>query len=173
MMRKILLSLMLFITTLSVSAQFGIVEPVTFEENVVVNGADGTIEFEAYIEQGYHLYSTDIPEGGPSPMEVTYSVVEGAEIVGVLTPGEGAVTEMDPMFEMMVAYFSENALFTQKVKFLGGAYRIKGTLRFQSCSDSNCIPGRYDFEITGVAEVPVAKEIEKTVENLSESNNTN
>lgn len=170
-MRKILLSLMLFITTLSVSAQFGIVEPVTFEENVVVNGADGTIEFEAYIEQGYHLYSTDIPEGGPSPMEVTYSVVEGAEIVGVLTPGEGAVTEMDPMFEMMVAYFSENALFTQKVKFLGGAYRIKGTLRFQSCSDSNCIPGRYDFEITGVAEVPVAKEIEKTVEAVEKKEN--
>ena len=163
MMRKILLSLMLFLTTLNLSAQFGNIEPVTFEENVVVNGADGTIEFEAYIEDGFHLYSTDIPEGGPTPMEVTYSVVEGAEIVGTLVPGEGAVTEMDPMFEMMVSYFSESAVFTQKVKFLGGKYRIKGTLRFQSCSDSNCIPGRYDFDITGetVVEKPVVKEVAK------------
>ena len=163
MMRKILLSLMLFLTTLNLSAQFGNIEPVTFEENVVVNGADGTIEFEAYIEDGFHLYSTDIPEGGPTPMEVTYSVVEGAEIVGALVPGEGAVTEMDPMFEMMVSYFSESAVFTQKVKFLGGKYRIKGTLRFQSCSDSNCIPGRYDFDITGetVVEKPVVKEVAK------------
>ncbi|MBR4848023.1 MAG: thioredoxin family protein [Bacteroidaceae bacterium] len=162
-MRKILLSLMLFLTTLNLSAQFGNIEPVTFEENVVVNGADGTIEFEAYIEDGFHLYSTDIPEGGPTPMEVTYSVVEGAEIVGALVPGEGAVTEMDPMFEMMVSYFSESAVFTQKVKFLGGKYRIKGTLRFQSCSDSNCIPGRYDFDITGetVVEKPVVKEVAK------------
>lgn len=162
-MKKILLSLMLFVATLNLNAQFGNVEPVTFEENVVVNGSDGTIEFEAYIEPGYHLYSTDIPEGGPTPMEVTFSVVEGAEIVGDLTPGEGAVTEMDQMFEMMVSYFSDNAVFTQKVKFLGGKYRIKGTLRFQSCSDSNCVPGRYDFDITGesVVEKPVVKEVAK------------
>ena len=159
-MRKILLSLMLLLTTLNISAQFGNVEPVTFEETVAVNGADGAIEFEAYIEDGFHLYSTDIPEGGPTPTEVSYSIVEGAEIVGALTPGEGAVTEMDPMFEMMVSYFSESAVFTQKVKFLGGQYRIKGTLRFQSCSDSNCVPGRYDFDITGeaVVEKPVVKE---------------
>ena len=162
-MRKMLLSLLLLITTLNLSAQFGGIEPVTFEENVTVNGADGTIEFEAYIEDGFHLYSTDIPEGGPTPMEVTYSVVEGAEILGALAPGEGAVTEMDPMFEMMVSYFSESAVFTQKVKFLGGKYRIKGTLRFQSCSDSNCVPGRYDFDITGetVVEKPVVKEVAK------------
>lgn len=166
MMKKILFSLMLLMTTLQLSAQFGKIEPVTFEENVVVNGADGTIEFEAYIEPGYHLYSTNIPEGGPSPMEVSYSVVEGAELVGELVPGEGAVTEMDQMFEMMVSYFNESAVFTQKVKFLGGNYRIKGTLRFQSCSDSNCIPGRYDFEITGEANVPapVVKNIAKPVE---------
>ena len=164
-MKKLFLSLMLF-TTLSLSAQFGNVEPVTFEELVSVNGADGTIEFEAYIEQGYHLYSTNIPEGGPTPTEVTFSIVEGAEIVGALTAGDGAVTEMDPMFEMMVSYFSETAVFTQKVKFLGGKYRIKGTLRFQSCSDSNCVPGRYDFDITGetVVDKPVVKEVAKPAE---------
>ena len=162
-MKKVLLSLLLFVTTLNLNAQFGGAEPVTFEENVIVNGADGTIEFEAYIEDGFHLYSTNIPEGGPSPMEVNYSLVEGAEIVGELTPSDGAVTEMDQMFEMMVSYFSESAVFTQKVKFLGGKYRIKGTLRFQSCSDSNCVPGRYDFDITGeaVVEKPVVKEVAK------------
>ena len=165
-MKKLFLSLMLLFTTLSLSAQFGNVEPVTFEELVSVNGADGTIEFEAYIEQGYHLYSTNIPEGGPTPTEVTFSIVEGAEIVGALTAGDGAVTEMDPMFEMMVSYFSETAVFTQKVKFLGGKYRIKGTLRFQSCSDSNCVPGRYDFDITGetVVDKPVVKEVAKPAE---------
>ena len=154
MMKKILFSLMLLMTTLQLSAQFGNFEPVTFEENVTVDGADGAIEFEAYIEPGYHLYSTDIPEGGPTPMEVSYSVVEGAELVGGLVPGEGAVTEMDQMLDMMVSYFNETAVFTQNVKFLGGRYLIKGTLRFQSCSDSNCVLGRYDFEITGEADVP-------------------
>ena len=165
-MKKLIFSLMLLLTTLQVSAQFGNVEPVTFEETLTVNGSEGTIEFEAYIESGYHLYSTNIPDGGPTPTSVTYSVVEGAEIVGDLVPGEGAVDEMDSMFEMMVSYFSDNAVFTQKVKFLGGAYRIKGTLRFQSCSDSNCVPGRYDFEIAGecTAAAPVVEEAKPAVE---------
>ena len=165
-MKKLIFSLMLLLTTLQVSAQFGNVEPVTFEETLTVNGSEGTIEFEAYIESGYHLYSTNIPDGGPTPTSVTYSVVEGAEIVGDLVPGEGAVDEMDSMFEMMVSYFSDNAVFTQKVKFLGGAYRIKGTLRFQSCSDSNCVPGRYDFEIAGecATAAPVVEEAKPAVE---------
>ncbi len=149
---------MLLFAALQANAQFGNVEPVTFEDNISVNGSEGTIEFEAYIEPGYHLYSTDIPEGGPVPMSVTYRTVEGAEIVGELVPGDGAVTEMDAMFEMMVSHFSDNALFTQKVKLLGGKYRIQGTLRFQSCSDTDCIPGRYDFDITGEAAVVKAEE---------------
>lgn len=181
-MKKLLFSLMLLMTAFQVSAQFGNFEPVTFEETMTVNGADGTIEFEAYIEDGYHLYSTNIPAGGPIPMEVKYSLVEGAEIVGELTPGEGAITEMDAMFEMMVSYFSESAVFTQKVKLLGGKYRIKGTLRFQSCSDTNCVPGRYDFDITGEADVPapvvkeqpkaepVAKEVAKPAEVVKKEN---
>ena len=154
-MKKTLLSLFLFLAALQVSAQFGPVDPVSIEEVVTVNGAEGKIEFEAYIEPGFHMYSTDIPAGGPVATSVSYQLVEGAEIVGELVPGDGAVKEMDPVFEMMVSYFDETAVFTQKIKLLGGKYRIKGTLRYQSCSDSNCIPGRYDFDITG--ETVVAK----------------
>ena len=154
-MKKTLLSLFLFFAALQVSAQFGPVDPVSIEEIVTVNGAEGKIEFEAYIEPGYHMYSTDIPAGGPVAANVTYRVVEGAEIVGELIPGDGVIKKMDPIFEMVVSYFDETALFTQKIKFLGGKYRIQGTLRYQSCNDSDCIPGRYDFDITG--EAPVAK----------------
>ena len=152
-MKKSLLSLFLFLAALQVSAQFGPVDPVSIEEVVTVNGDEGKIEFEAYIEPGFHMYSTDIPAGGPVATSVSYQLVEGAEIVGELVPGDGAVKEVDPVFEMMVSYFAETAVFTQKIKLLGGKYRIKGTLRYQSCSDSNCIPGRYDFDITGEAVV--------------------
>ena len=152
-MKKTLLSLLLFLAALQVSAQFGPVDPVSIEEVVTVNGDEGKIEFEAYIEPGFHMYSTDIPAGGPVATSVSYQLVEGAEIVGELVPGDGAVKEMDPVFEMMVSYFAETAVFTQKIKLLGGKYRIKGTLRYQSCSDNNCVPGRYDFDITGEAVV--------------------
>ena len=73
-MKKSLLTLFLFLAALQVSAQYGPVDPVSIEEVVTVNGAEGKIEFEAYIEPGYHMYSTDIPAGGPVATSVTYQV---------------------------------------------------------------------------------------------------
>lgn len=153
-MKKIILLMLMLLPLLHANAQFGGAEPVTIEENIAVNGAEGTITFNAFIEPGYHMYSTNIPDGGPTPASVTFRVVEGAELVGVLTPGEGAVTEMDPIFEMMLSYFDNSATFTQKVKFLGGKYRLEGTLRYQSCNDGGCFPGRYDFSMTGEVALP-------------------
>lgn len=153
-MKKIIFLMLMLLPLLHANAQFGGAEPVTIEESVAVNGAEGTITFNAFIEPGYHMYSTNIPDGGPTPASVTFRVVEGAELVGVLTPGAGAVTEMDPIFEMMLSYFNNSATFTQKVKFLGGKYRLEGTLRYQSCNDGGCFPGRYDFSITGEATLP-------------------
>lgn len=163
-MKKFILWMLVLLPLLHANAQFGGEDPVTVEESVTVNGAEGVITFEAFIESGYHMYSTNIPDGGPTPTSVTFRVVEGAELVGSLTPGAGAVTTMDPVFEMEVSYFDESAKFTQKVKFLGGKYRIQGTMRYQSCNDGGCFPGRYEFDITGEVELPKEKAVEKPVE---------
>lgn len=163
-MKKFILWMLVLLPLLHANAQFGGEDPVTVEESVTVNGAEGVITFEAFIESGYHMYSTNIPDGGPTPTSVTFRVVEGAELVGSLTPGAGAVTTMDPVFEMEVSYFDESAKFTQKVKFLGGKYRIQGTMRYQSCNDGGCFPGRYEFDITGEVELPKKKAVEKPVE---------
>lgn len=168
-MKKLFLSLVMLLSFLQVSAQFGGYDPVSMEENVTVKGDEATIEFEAFIENGYHLYSTDVPSGGPTPLTVKYHVVEGAELVGDLVPGDGVKREFDPIFEIEVPFFDETALFTQKVKLLGGDYRIEGTLSYQSCGDGQCFMGRYDFEVKGTAEkkaapAPVKKETPKPIE---------
>ena len=124
----------------------------SMEETVTVKGDQGTIEFEAYIEDGFHLYSTNVPKGGPMPLTVKFHVVEGAELVGAVEPGEGAKTEYDATFEMDVTFFDETATFTQKFKPIGGDYRIEGTVSYQSCGDGQCYVGRYDFEVKGTAE---------------------
>ena len=152
-MKKFFLSLMMLLSVFQATAQFGGFDPVSMEELVTIKGNEGTIEFEAYIESGYHLYSTNVPKGGPMPLSVKYHKVEGAEIVGALIAGEGAKTEYDSTFEMDVTFYDEQALFTQKIKLLGGEYRIEGTVSYQSCGEGQCYVGRYDFEVTGNCEV--------------------
>ena len=160
-MKKILLSLLCLLLAFQANAQA--FEPVAVEKNVTVKGQEGTIEFEMYIEQGFHVYSTNIGKGGPMPTTVSFRVIEGAELVGVLTPVDQPIKKFDTTFNMNVEYFEETALFAQKVKFLGGKYRLQGTLRYQSCEDGgDCVPGRYDFEITGEAEAPAAVTVTAT-----------
>ena len=168
-MKKLILSLFVMLLSLQVSAQFGGYDPVSMEETFIVKGSEGTIEFDALIENGYHLYSTDIPAGGPTATTVKFHVVEGAEIVGPLVAGEGAVEKYDDLFEMVVSYFDNEALFTQKVKLLGGAYRIEGTVNYQSCGSGACYMGRYDFELTGTANIaPQEVKEEKSTERKAE-----
>ncbi len=159
-MKKILLPIVSFLLALQVNAQM--FQPVSVEHTVEKKGENELlVRFGAYIEEGYHLYSTDIPAGGPQATTVKFSVVEGAELVGVLTPGDGAQTEYDDVFEMNVNYFEEEATFSQKVKLLGGKYCLKGIVRFQSCRDGGCVPGTYSFEITGEGPQPVVVQEEK------------
>lgn len=156
-MKKLFLSLMMLVSVLQATAQFGGFDPVSMEEVVTIKGNEGTIEFEAYIDNGYHLYSTNVPKGGPMPLSVKYLKVEGAEIIGDLVAGEGAKTEYDSTFEMDVTFYDESALFTQKFKLTGGDYRIEGVVSYQSCGEGQCYVGRYDFAITGTSEVPQQK----------------
>lgn len=152
-MKKLVLSLFVTLLAFQANAQFGGYDPVSMEEFFTLNGSEGTIEFEASIEDGYHLYSTDIPKGGPVPLNVKFHLVEGAEVIGTVTPGEGAKQEYDDMFSMDVSYFEGSAVFTQKLKMLGGAYKIEGTVSYQSCGKGQCYMGRYDFELSGTADV--------------------
>lgn len=158
-MKKIISFLML-ILSLQLHAQFH--NPVVVEQNVAVNGNEGVITFSATIEQGWHMYSTNIPDGGPTAATITIESAEGVEPVGALTPGTGEISAFDPMFEMDVKYFENTAVFTQKFKITAREYHLQGFLEYGACNDENCMPPTaFDFDVKGTADIkPVAKDVE-------------
>ena len=143
-MKKLIMSLLLLVTVLQAGAQ----KPVTVSHDLTAKGAEVVIEFIAEIEDGYYMYSTDIPKGGPKPTYVKFAELEGVELVGELAPVEKAKSKYEPVFEMQVTYFEEYASFIQKFKVLEKNFKLKGTMHYQSCGDMGCVPGRYDFTIT-------------------------
>ncbi|MBR5891748.1 MAG: thioredoxin family protein [Bacteroidaceae bacterium] len=146
-MKKILFSLLLLLSTV-VYAQSE--SPIKINASVDTEGAELTLKFVAEIEPGWHLYSTGLADGGPTSATVTFETLEGAEVVGVLTPGAGEIEIDDPIFEMKVKYFENSATLTQKLKLLGGDYRLQGYLRYGACNDENCLPPTtYEFDIKG------------------------
>ena len=159
-MKKMILSLLLLVTALQAGAQ----KPVTVSHELTAKGSEVVIEFIAEIADGYYMYSTDIPKGGPKPTYVKFTELEGAELVGELAPVDEALSKYEPVFDMQVTYFKEFASFIQKFKVLDKNFKLKGTLNYQSCGDMGCVPGRYDFTITNeeISVTPAAAPVKET-----------
>ena len=155
-MKKLLFTLLAFVA----SAVYGQMEnPVTISSSIDVADGVATLKFKAAIESGWHLYSTDLPAGGPTSATVEFETLEGAQLQGVLVPGAGEIEKDDPIFGMKVKYYENEATFTQKVKLLGGKYRLQGYLRYGACNDETCLPPTtYEFDIKGTAEDGAAAE---------------
>ena len=168
-MKKLMTMLMLLVAA-QMFAQFQ--DPISLKHAIKVDGADAVLTFNATIDDGWHLYSTNLPEGGPTSATLNIDKIEGAELVGPLQPGAGEIEKFDPMFDMKVKYFELSATFTQKIKITASEYKIEGYLQYGACNDENCLPPtNYDFTIKGTADIkaaaPVkadAKKPEKPVE---------
>ncbi|MBQ2368132.1 MAG: thioredoxin family protein [Bacteroidaceae bacterium] len=155
-MKKLLFTLLVFVA----SAVYGQMEnPVTISSSIDVADGVATLKFKAAIESGWHLYSTDLPAGGPTSATVEFETLEGAQLLGTLVPGAGEIEKDDPIFGMKVKYYENEATFTQKVKLLGGKYRLQGYLCYGACNDETCLPPTtYEFDIKGTAEDGAAAE---------------
>lgn len=128
-------------------------EPVKFKTELkTLSANEAEIIFSGAVENGWHIYSTDLPEGGPISATFNVDKIEGAEVVGKLMPRGKEIEKMDPIFEMKVRYFEKQATFVQKIKLTGGDYKIVGYLEYGACNDENCLPPTsVDFAFTGKA----------------------
>lgn len=105
-----------------------------------VNSTTIDIIFTGTAQPGWHIYSTNIGEGGPTRAEFGVDKIKGAKLKGSLKAGPGAKTMQDPIFEMPVTFFEGHATFTQRVELLDKDYELKGYLKYGACNDENCLP---------------------------------
>ena len=150
-MRKIISFLLLSFVVYALQAQ--IKEPVKFKtELTTLSDTEAEVVFTATIDKGWHVYSTDLGDGGPISATFNVDNKSGVELVGKLKPVGKEVATFDKLFEMKVRYFENTAKFVQKVKFTGGAYAIEGYLEYGACDDESCLPPtQVPFKFSGVA----------------------
>ncbi len=119
-----------------------IVDPIKWETQLkMVSDTEAEIVFNATVDAGWHLYSTDIPDGGPTPASITLNTTEGVELIGGLTATGEITREFDSMFEMELAYFVEKGSFVQRIAIANPEqYHVAGYLEYAACNDQNCLP---------------------------------
>lgn len=173
-MKKLISSLLLSFVVCVLQAQ--IRDPVKFKtEFNTLSDTEAEIVFTAAIDKGWHVYSTELGDGGPISATFNVDKTSGIELLGKLKPVGKEVATFDKLFEMKVRYFENTAKFIQKVKLTGGAYEIEGYLEYGACDDESCLPPtEVPFKFSGVAktanaaaakaEQPEKKEVEKKEE---------
>ena len=150
-MKKLISSLLLSFVVYALQAQ--IKDPVKFKtELTALSDTEAEVVFTATMDKGWHVYSTDLGDGGPISATFNVDNKSGVELVGKLKPVGKEVSTFDKLFEMKVRYFENTAKFVQKVKFTGGAYAIEGYLEYGACDDESCLPPtQVPFKYSGVA----------------------
>lgn len=136
-MKKFLSLTLLLLVTVVMAVQAQVSFTVKYKR---VNPTTVDIVFTGIAQPGWHIYSTNIGEGGPTRATFGIDKIKGAKLKGGLKGGPGAKTMQDPIFEMPVTYYEGHATFTQRVELLDKDYELKGYLKYGACNDENCLP---------------------------------
>ena len=108
-MKKFLFVICSALLSLAVHAQ--IQDPVEFKSELKkLANNEAEIIFTGEIEDGWHVYSTELGDG---PTSATFKVerISGVELVGKLRPADKEVECYDQSFGMKVRYFESTAKY--------------------------------------------------------------
>ena len=159
-MKKVLTLLLMLGLSFAAFAQM--VDPVKFSSKLeMLKDGEAQIVFTGKIDDGWHVYSTNL--GNDGPISATFNAVkmDGAEPVGKLTPKGHEISQFDNMFGMKLRFFEKSVTFVQKIKFTKPEYSINCYLEYGACNDETCMPPT-EVPFTGKGKSPaVAASAEK------------
>ena len=140
--KVLLLCLLAFSFLFNLNAQ--VFNPVKWETKTEkISDTEYDLVSIATIDTGWHLYSQDVPEGGPIATGFTYKTNKDVELVGKTSEEDGHVID-DPVFEMKIKFFENKAEFRQRIKIVNKELSIvEGEVEFMVCDDEKCMPPNY------------------------------
>lgn len=172
-MKRIFLALFTCISFVSLSQIFHPIEWEFSQKKITENEIE--LHFKASLEEHWHLYSQDIDDEGegPVPTEFTFTTTYGYELIDGMNEGK-ALESFDPNFDMVLKYFDDEVIFTQRIKVVSAEdFILEGNVYFMVCDDSRCLPPEeveFLFEIKGV-DNGISSSSTSSQESLQESAN--
>lgn len=158
---------------LSVSAFSQIQNPVSFSvKQNKVSPTEVDVVFNGTIDSGWHVYSTNMGNGGPTSATINMEKSVGVTKIGGLQAKGKKIKEFDKLFNMQVRYFKGHVQFVQKLRITAKTYHIKGYLEYGACNDRTCMPPtsvEFDYQGDGPSTLPVQNNEKNPVQSSSVS----
>ena len=128
------------------------------------------LQFDATIEEKWHLYSLKEFNDGPLPTEFTF-VFDSLKIqLDGKTTSVTPKTAFDEIFQIDLPFFDQTAQFRQQFKLLdANANEISGEINYQACDDRICIFRTEPFTIMLDGSEAKTEDIDLTEEDIKRS----
>lgn len=113
-----------------------------------LNNKEAVVFIKATIQSGWHIYSQNIKDGGPIPTSFTFAKAADYALSGKTAEPKPKIKH-EEVFKMDVGYFTNEVIFQQKVALKNGKATVKGSVEWQACDASQCLPpDEYSFAVT-------------------------
>lgn len=137
--KKLLALLAFVVILLSVNAQ--VENPISWKFTInEVSSMVYEIRAEASVPHPWHLYSSDMGEGGPVPTTISVTNKEGVRMVQKPSTSRKPIQVFDSMFMMEVRYFDKSVVFTQEITVKSKPVDVKGFVEYMVCDNKRCLP---------------------------------
>ncbi len=98
------------------------------------------LSFNLTISDGWHVYSTSLPDGGPISASLDLDSVSGMQAASPLLFNGNELNDFDQVFGMTVRYFEKKVTFYQNFRISDADWYITGALTYGACNDESCLP---------------------------------
>jgi thiol:disulfide interchange protein DsbD len=123
--------------------------------------AEKEIVFKANIENGWHMYDMNLPEGGPVSTSISFEILQGAELIGKFIASVQPTEVFDKQFDMDIRWFEHTVSFTRKIKITDfKKFRLSGKVEYMVCNDEICLPPErvsFSFDKKHIKQFPEAE----------------
>lgn len=139
MNKNVFLVSLLLLFSILVKAQ--IYNPIKWKTSVEkISETEYELKARAIIENGWHLYSQNVADGGPIPTHFNFAKTPDYQLLGAVKEERGKIIQ-DPVFKMPITFFEKETTFKQRIKInTSKPFKIKTEIEFMVCNDENCLP---------------------------------
>lgn len=96
--------------------------------------------FTAEIEEGSHIYSMFIPDGGPIPTSIRIDTTDHFSFDDIAWEVNQPEDTFDEAFGMNIRSFYKKAEFRQKITAISESFTVTGEVTYMACNNMTCSP---------------------------------
>jgi thiol:disulfide interchange protein DsbD len=154
-MKRIFIAIALLLPAVSLFGQIN--DPASWKFSYEKkDGNTWELVFKATIQEGWHIYSIDVPKNGPIATSFRFDTLTtwsfASKPFEVTKPEE----KFDEAFGFKIKTFSREAEFRQKISSASGSFTVTGALTYAACNKSTCTPPQ-DVEFSFNIKEPVGE----------------